>query len=77
MPGEEKFDSITHPAHYNMGKFEVIDVIADWKLNFNRGCVVKYVARAGRKYPAKEVEDLEKARYCLDREIARLKAEVA
>lgn len=42
------------------------------QMNFNRGNVVKYVARAGLKNPATEVEDLKKARFYLDREIERL-----
>ena len=40
--------------------------------NYHRGNAVKYIARAGRKDPAKEVEDLRKARFYLDREIERL-----
>lgn len=66
-------DPVTHPAHYTMGSIEVIDAIEAWDLNFGRGNVVKYVARAGRKDPAKELEDLKKARFYLDREIARLR----
>lgn len=64
---------VNHPAHYNTGKIEVIDAIEDWALGFNAGNAVKYVARAGKKDPAKLVEDLEKARWYLDREIERLK----
>lgn len=67
-----KHDAVEHPAHYNMGKIEVIEAIEDWQLSFHRGQVVKYVARAGRKNPEKELEDLQKARWYLDREIARL-----
>lgn len=65
-------DLVNHPAHYTYGKIEVIDAIEDWNLNFHRGQVVKYVARAGKKDIAKEKEDLMKARWYLDREIARL-----
>ena len=35
---------------------------------------MKYIVRAGLKDPAKEVEDLEKAVFYLNREIADLKA---
>jgi hypothetical protein len=66
-------DPVNHPAHYTFGKIEVIDVIEDWQLNFHCGQVVKYVARAGRKDPAKHVEDLQKGAYYLNREIERLK----
>jgi hypothetical protein len=34
--------------------------------------VVKYVARAGKKDPAKELEDLKKAAFYLDRKIKKL-----
>jgi len=66
---------INHPVHYNAGKYEVIDIIEDqgWGTGFNRGNVVKYILRAGIKNPDKEIEDLEKARWYIDREIARLK----
>ena len=56
-----------------MGKYEVIDVINDWRLNFQLGNAIKYIARAGRKDPSKTVEDLEKARFYIDYEINRLK----
>ena len=44
-------------------------------LGFHLGNTVKYVARAGKKDPSKAVQDLEKARWYLDREIRRRKAE--
>lgn len=67
-------DGVTHPAHYIKGrKYEPIDVAEDWELDkdaylFN---VFKYIARAGRKGDA--LEDLEKARFYLDRRIAKMK----
>lgn len=64
--------AVDHPPHYNVGKYEVIDVIDDWGLSFNLGNVVKYVARAQHK--GKELEDLEKAAWYLAREIARRKS---
>ena len=66
-------DMINHPKHYTDGKIEVIDFIEDKGLNFHKGNVVKYVARAGKKDPSKEIEDLEKALWYLNREINRLK----
>lgn len=65
-------NSVSHPAHYNTGNIEVIEAIEDWKLPYHRGNVVKYVARAGKKNPAKEVEDLQKAAWYLLREIELL-----
>jgi len=64
-----KFDSVDHPQHYNAGRFEVIDVIEDWKLGFNLGNAVKYIARAD--YKGKRLEDLLKAKWYIEREIAR------
>jgi len=28
---------VNHPAHYNVGKIEVIDAIEDWQLGFHLG----------------------------------------
>ncbi len=63
-------EAINHPSHYADGKIEVIDFIEDKKLNFNLGNVVKYVARAGKKDKSKELEDLKKALWYLEREIS-------
>ena len=65
-------DNVNHPAYYTDGQIEVSDFIADKNLNFFRGNVVKYVARAGKKNAETEVEDLQKARWYIDREIERL-----
>ena len=59
--------NVEHPSHYNQGNFEVIDVINDWKLNFNLGNAIKYIARADYKNNA--IEDLEKAMFYLQYEI--------
>ena len=67
-------DNVNHPSHYTDGNIEVIDFIEDKKLNYHRGNAVKYICRAGKKDPAKEVEDLQKAEWCLHREIQRLEA---
>lgn len=67
-------DNVSHPSHYANGwsnGAEVIDLTEH--LSFCAGNVVKYVCRAGRKDPDKYVEDLEKARWYIDREIARVK----
>ena len=71
-------DTINHPSHYTFGKIEVIDVIEDWELPYHLGNVVKYVARAGKKNKDKKIEDLEKAKWYLERYIAgeKIKKEV-
>jgi hypothetical protein len=63
-------DAVNHPAHYNAGKLEPIEVIEDWKLGFSLGNAVKYIARA--PYKGSELEDLKKARWYIDRHIQQL-----
>jgi len=55
--------------------YEVFNVINAWGLDkdFYLGNVIKYLARAGKKDAAKELEDLEKAEVYLKRRIAELK----
>ncbi len=67
---------VSHPNHYG-GKdnvYEVIKVCEAWSLDrdaylFN---VVKYVARSGKKDSTKELEDLKKAKFYLERKISNL-----
>ena len=62
-----------NPWHYRYGfsnGAEVIDITEN--LSFNAGNAVKYLARAGRKDPEKEIEDLRKALWYVQREISRL-----
>lgn len=68
---------INHPSHYGGGDnpYEAIKVIEAWLLGFHLGNAVKYIARAGKKGPI--LEDLEKARWYLDREISRIKHEIS
>lgn len=66
---EPERSAVDHPKHYNVGGIEVIDAIEAWKLGFNLGNVVKYVARAD--YKSKPLEDLKKAKWYLEREIER------
>jgi hypothetical protein len=63
---------VDHPSHYRKDSgFEAIDVIEAWGLGFNLGNAVKYISRIGLKDPQKEIEDLEKARWYIDREIQK------
>ncbi len=67
-------DNINHPPHYTATAVEPINVIEAWELGFCLGNTVKYIARCGRKGgDEKRLEDLEKARWYLNREIERLK----
>ena len=65
---ESKGDPVNHPDHYNWlpKGIEVIDITE--ALNFCLGNAVKYILRADHK--GKPVEDLKKAVWYLEREIA-------
>ena len=54
--------------HYDNGKnYDVLDIVKDYNLNFNRGNILKYIIRAGKK--DNELDDLRKALNYLLREI--------
>ena len=59
---------VNHPSQYNKG-IETIDYIESWNMDFNIGNVIKYVTRAG--YKDNKLEDLEKAKWYLEREISK------
>lgn len=71
-----KVEMVNHPHHYGgeENPYEVIKVCEAWDLDkdaylFN---VVKYVVRAGKKNSSKELEDLKKAAFYLNRKIENL-----
>ena len=69
-------EQVNHPNHYG-GKdnqYEAIKVIEAWNLDFCLGNTVKYISRAGKKDSTKLVEDLEKAKWYLERRIQQLKS---
>lgn len=72
---ENKNDPVNHPSHYTDGKIEVIDYIEDKGLGFCLGNVVKYISRAGKKDQSKEVEDLQKAAWYIQRKIEQISKE--
>jgi len=63
-------DPVEHPAHYCRNGVELIDIIDS--LPYCRGAAMKYIYRAGVKDKAKEVEDLRKAAWMIEREIKRI-----
>ena len=65
-------DPVNSPPHYRAGGVETIDFIEAKDLNYRLGNVVKYVSRAGRK--GDPLQDLEKAAWYLQREIAARKS---
>ncbi len=70
-PNKKANPNIHHPAHYSTGQIQPDTFIDDQSLNFRRGCVVKYVARAQHK--GTELEDMEKALWYLTEEVKKLK----
>lgn len=64
-------DNVNHPPHYKIGGIETIDFIEAKNLGYNLGNVVKYITRADHK--GNKIEDLEKAQWYLNREIAKIK----
>jgi len=71
-------NTVSHPKHYRSlgarctecgASIECIQVAE--RFNFNRGNVLKYLWRAGRKRD--ELQDLLKARWYIDREIKRIR----
>ena len=71
MQADEKDGLYDIPVHYQtVTGFDVIDFNKAYKLNFNRGNIVKYVSRAGKKED--ELKDLKKALDYLQREIKYL-----
>ena len=57
--------------HYKTDSVDVIDICKLYNLNFNRGNIVKYICRAGKK--DNEIQDLEKALDYLKRELKHYK----
>ena len=63
-------DSDKTPEHYqSISQKDVIDFCNDYKLNFSKGNIIKYVARSGKKNGESELKDLNKALDYLNREI--------
>ena len=74
IPESGQGDSVNHPPHYTASAVEPINVIEAWRLSFHLGNCVKYIARCDLK--GKPIEDLEKARWYLEREIAKRKEQL-
>ena len=77
QPSEAKEEGCTklveHPAHYNYGSRETIDVIEDWELSFHCGNAIKYISR--HKHKGQPVRDIKKAIWYLNRYLTQLEAQ--
>lgn len=67
-------EMVNHPVHYGGedNLYEAIKVIEAWDLDFHLGNTVKYISRAGKKGTDKELQDLRKALWYLQRKIDNL-----
>ena len=70
----ETTDDPINPSHYTKGD-STYGYIKSWKMNYEEGCIVKYITRWRHKNPANAVQDLEKARWYLDELITRAETE--
>lgn len=72
---QQTYEYVNHPKHYGgvENTYEVIKVIEALEMDFHLGNTFKYIARAGKKGSDKEIQDLEKALWYLQRKIDLLK----
>lgn len=68
---EETPDLVNHPPHYTAHPSGIECIQITEHMNFNLGNAVKYLWRSDHK---NGLEDLKKARWYVDREIARLES---
>lgn len=68
-------DLINHPPHYNFHPSGVEAIEITERLDFCSGNAVKYIWRAGEKNKDKEIQDLKKAIWYLNRWISLVPAQ--
>jgi len=66
----EDCDPVHRPAHYTQGQIECADFIDDQQLPHHEASAVEYIVRA--RFKGKEVQDLQKAVWHLNRRIQLL-----
>ena len=76
---ENNKEMVNHPNHYGGEEnvYEAIKVIENWDLDFHLGNTVKYISRAGKKGTDKELQDLKKALWYLERRIQNLENNIS
>lgn len=67
-------DTVNHPSHYTTHPSGVECIAIVEHMTFNIGNATKYLWRAGLKDGSSTLEDLEKAKWYVSREIDRLMA---
>lgn len=68
-------DPVNHPTHYTSHPSGVEAITITEHMTFCVGNAIKYLFR--HEHKGQPIEDLEKARWYIDREIARLKSHAA
>ena len=78
--GKLKIDMVNHPTHYTAGNVECIDALESMSMGYHDAVqaalawqVVKYIWRSPLK--GKQLEDLQKAQFYLNRLIEKVKYE--
>lgn len=71
---KKPMEQVNHPAHYNSGKLECIDVMLDVfgaheTIAFCKLNAFKYLFRAGKKFENSERQDLEKAEWYIKKAV--------
>ena len=68
------YEFVHHPQHYGGedNPYEVIKIIEALEMDFHLGNTFKYIARAGKKEVDREIQDLKKALWYLERKIQLL-----
>lgn len=67
-------ETVNNPSYYGGASniYEAIKIIQHFKMDFCIGNALKYIIRAGKKNPDKEIEDLQKAKWYLETKIKQL-----
>jgi hypothetical protein len=67
-------EMVNHPNHYGgeTNTYEVIKIIEALEMDFHLGNTFKYIVRAGKKETDREIQDLKKALWYLERKIQLL-----
>lgn len=77
FPEYDKKEMVNKPDHYGgtlvIEYLEALEALPGNRMNFSRTSAIKYISRAGMKFPDKEIEELEKVIWYMNREIERLK----
>lgn len=70
-----KNDPVNNPKHYTNHQSGIQCIEITRHMNFNLGNAIKYLWRSGQKDQNPAVQDLEKAVFYIQDEIARIKKE--